>query len=158
MDRKKKLIIEIILFIVVLIGITIVYNYVINSNVQQSRVENILNNDEAEEKIEIMEIQNAEQFEQEVIKEEGLVFIDFYATWCMPCKTMNPIIKEIAKEHKEVKFVKVDVDKNEKLAIQYNVMNIPTMIIMKNGEIAKSFVGIVNKQTIVNELYLENQF
>lgn len=70
MDKKKRLIIEIILFIVVLIGITIAYNYIVNSNIQQSRVENILNNDEAEEKIEIMEIQNAEQFEQEVMKEK----------------------------------------------------------------------------------------
>ena len=151
MDKKKKLIIEIVLFIVILIGITIAYNYVINKNAQQPNPENILNNNEAEEKIQIMEIQNAEQFEQEVIQEDGIVFVDFYATWCMPCKAMSPIIEEIAKEHKEIKFVKIDIDKNEELAIQYNVMSIPTMMVIKNGEITKTFVGVTNRESIIKE-------
>ena len=151
MDKKKKLIIEIVLFIVILIGITIAYNYVINKNAQQPNPEDILNNNEAEEKIQIMEIQNAEQFEQEVIQEDGIVFVDFYATWCMPCKTMSPIIEEIAKEHKEIKFVKIDIDQNEELAIQYNVMSIPTTMVIKNGEITKTFVGVTNKESIIKE-------
>ena len=108
MDKKQKLIIEIILFILLLIGITFIYNYLINKNNDQEMQE-----EDKEEQVEIMEIKNAEQFEQEVINESKTVFIDFYATWCMPCRTMNPIIKEIAKEHKEVKVVKIDVDKNE---------------------------------------------
>jgi len=147
MDKKKKLIIEIILFILLLIGITFIYNYLINKNNDQEVQEEV-----KEEQVEIMEIKNAEQFEQEVINESKTVFIDFYATWCMPCRTMNPIIKEIAKEHKEVKVVKIDVDKNEELAIKYNVINIPTMLIMKNGEVTKTFVGIVDKESIVKEL------
>ncbi len=147
MDKKQKLIIEIILFILLLIGITFIYNYLINKNNDQEMQEKV-----KEEQVEIMEIKNAEQFEQEVINESKTVFIDFYATWCMPCRTMNPIIKEIAKEHKEVKVVKIDVDKNEELAIKYNVMNIPTMLIMKNGEVTKTFVGIVDKESIVKEL------
>lgn len=147
MDKKKKLIIEIILFILLLIGITFIYNYLINKNNDQEMQEEV-----KEEQVEIMEIKNAEQFEQEVINESKTVFIDFYATWCMPCRTMNPIIKEIAKEHKEVKVVKIDVDKNEELAIKYNVINIPTMLIMKNGEVTKTFVGIVDKESIVKEL------
>ena len=147
MDKKKKLIIEIILFILLLIGITFIYNYLINKNNDQEMQEEV-----KEEQVEIMEIKNVEQFEQEVINESKTVFIDFYATWCMPCRTMNPIIKEIAKEHKEVKVVKIDVDKNEELAIKYNVINIPTMLIMKNGEVTKTFVGIVDKESIVKEL------
>ena len=147
MDKKQKLIIEIILFILLLIGITFIYNYLKNKNNDQEMQEEV-----KEEQVEIMEIKNAEQFEQEVINESKTVFIDFYATWCMPCRTMNPIIKEIAKEHKEVKVVKIDVDKNEELAIKYNVMNIPTMLIMKNGEVTKTFVGIVDKESIVKEL------
>ena len=103
--------------------------------------------------MEIMEINGAEQFEQEVINEDRIVFIDFYATWCMPCKTMSPIIEEIARENKEVKFVKIDIDKNEELAIKYNVMSIPTMLVMKNGEVIKTFVGVTNKESIVNELF-----
>ena len=151
MDKKKKLIIEIVLFIVILIGITIAYNYVINKNAQQPNPEDILNNNEAEEKIQIMEIQNAEQFEQEVIQEDGIVFVDFYATWCMPCKAMSSMIEEIAKEHKEIKFVKIDIDQNEELAIQYNVMSIPTTMVIKNGEITKTFVGVTNKESIIKE-------
>lgn len=153
MDKKKKLIIEIVVFVLLLISITIIYNYLINKNTKQSMQENILENKEEEEKMEIMEINGAEQFEQEVINEDRIVFIDFYATWCMPCKTMSPIIEEIARENKEVKFVKIDIDKNEELAIKYNVMSIPTMLVMKNGEVIKTFVGVTNKESIVNELF-----
>ena len=98
MDKRKKLVIEFALFIVLLISITAVYNYLINKDNKQSIQENTIENVKEEEKIEIMEIENAEQFEQEVIDESGTVFVDFYATWCMPCRTMNPIIiEEIAK-------------------------------------------------------------
>lgn len=142
MDRKKKLIIEIVLFVLLLIGITVIYNCFI---APKNEVTNV------EEKIEIVEIKDAEQFEQEVINEAGTVFIDFYATWCMPCEAMSPIIEEIAKEHKEVKFVKIDVDKNEELAIKYNIMSIPTMIIMKNGEVIKNFIGVTDKESIIRE-------
>ena len=83
--------------------------------------------------------------------EKKLVFVDCYTTWCGPCKTMTPIIKEIAKEHNEIKFVKVDVDKNEELAIKYNVMSIPTMIIMKDGKVTKTFVGVTDKESIIRE-------
>lgn len=152
MNKKKKLIIEMAVFLLLLIGITVIYNYLISKNTEQSIQENTLKNIKEEEKAEIIEIKNAEQFEQEVKKESGVVFIDFYAAWCMPCKKMSPIIEEIAKEHKEVKFVKIDVDKNETLAIQYNIISIPTMIVMKNGEVTKTFIGITNKENIVKEL------
>lgn len=151
MSEKKKLIIEISLFIVLLIGITVSYQYFINKTTKQSIQENTLKNVKEEEKVEIREIENTQQFEQEVMKEEGIVLIDFYATWCMPCKAMSPIMEEIAKEHKEVKVVKIDVDKNEELAIKYNVMSIPTILIMKNKEVIKTFVGITSKESIVKE-------
>ena len=151
MNKKKKLIIQIILFIILLIGITAGYNYVTNKKIEESTTEKELKNSEEGEKVEIIEIKSAEQFEKEVINESGVVFIDFYATWCMPCKTMTPIIEEIAKEHTDVKFVKIDIDKNEELAIKYNVMSIPTMLIMKNGEVTKTFVGVTNKENIVKE-------
>ena len=105
-----------------------------------------------EENIEIIEIESMEQFEQEVSNENGTIFIDFYATWCMPCKTMTPIIEELAKENKEVKFLKVDVDKNNELATKYNVMSIPTMLIIKNGKVTKTFVGVTDKESIMKEL------
>lgn len=151
MSEKKKLIIEIVLFIMLLIGITVTYNYFTNKDTKQSIQENSLKNSKEEQKVEIMEIKSMEQFEQEVKKEEGIVLIDFYATWCMPCKAMSPILEEIAKEYEEVKVVKVDVDKNEELAIQHNVMSIPTILIMKNGEVIKTFVGITSKENIIKE-------
>jgi thioredoxin 1 len=150
MDKRKKLVIEFVLFIIVLISITAIYNYLINKDTKQPIQENTIENVK-EEEIEIIEIENAEQFEKEVIGESGTVFVDFYARWCRPCKVMSPIIAEIAKEHKEVKFVKVDIDKNEELAIKYNVINIPTMLIVKNGEITKTFIGIMSKENIVKE-------
>ena len=151
MDKKKKLIIEFALFILLLISITGIYNYLINKNTKEPIKENTIENIKEEEKINIMEIENTEQFQQEVIEENGIVFVDFYATWCKPCKVLSPIIEEIAKEYKEVKFVKVDIDKNEDLAIKYNIMSIPTMLIVKNGEVTKRLVGIMNKENIIKE-------
>ena len=150
MNKKKKLMIEIVLFIIVLISITLIYQELVKGNEEQSIKENTLKNRE-EQKVEIMEIKNAEHFEQEVINESETVLIDFYATWCMPCKVMSPIIEEIAKEHKEIKVVKIDIDRNEELAIKYNIMSIPTMLIMKNGEVTKTMVGIKEKQDIEKE-------
>jgi len=150
MNKKKKLMIEIVLFIIVLISITLIYQELVKGNEEQSIKENTLKNRE-EQKVEIMEIKNAEHFEQEVINESETVLIDFYATWCMPCKVMSPIIEEIAKEHKEIKVVKIDIDRNEELAIKYNIMSIPTMLIMKNGEVTKTMVGIIEKQDIEKE-------
>jgi len=151
MNKKKKLIIEIILFVLLLMIITVIYNYLISKNTEQSIQEKTLKNFEEEEKMNIIEIKNTEQFEQEVINESGTVLIDFYATWCMPCRAMKPIIEEISKEYKEIKFVKIDIDKNEELAIKYNVMSIPTILIMKNGEVTKTFLGITNKESIIRE-------
>ena len=148
MNKKIKLIIEIVLFIVILISITVIYNYFINKNIEKTIQEDTKN----EENIEIIEIESMEQFEQEVSNENGNIFIDFYATWCMPCKTMTPIIEELAKENKEVKFLKVDVDKNNELATKYNVMSIPTMLIIKNGKVTKTFVGVTDKESIMKEL------
>ena len=119
MNKKKKLIIEIVLFIILLIGITAGYNYITNKNIEDSTLEKDLKNSKEGENVEIIEIKSAEQFEKEVINERGVVFVDFYATWCMPCKTMAPIIEEISKEYKEVKFVKIDIDKNEEFFPAY---------------------------------------
>ncbi len=150
MDKKKKLIIEIIIFVLVLIAITFGYNYLINKlGEEESSETNTQKNDNGS--VEIIEIKNMSEFEKEVLNEEKTVFIDFYATWCKPCKIMTPTIEEIAKEYTDIKFVKIDIDKNEELAIKYNIMSIPTMIIMKNGEVKKTFVGITDKQNITKE-------
>ena len=95
MDKKKKLIIEIIIFILALLAITFGYNYLINQLTEEEGKD--ISKNINDENIEIMEIKNTEEFEKEVINSNQTVFIDFYATWCKPCKIMTPIIEEIAK-------------------------------------------------------------
>ena len=96
---------------------------------------------------------NEENFENEVLKSEEMVLIDFYADWCGPCKMLSPIIDEIAEEMEgKVKVGKVNVDDNQQLAIKYNVMSIPTIIIYKNGMPVKSFVGLRDKNEILDSL------
>ena len=95
---------------------------------------------------------NEENFEEEVLKSEGTVLVDFYADWCGPCKAMSPIIDEIADEVATAKVGKVNVDESSELAIRYDVASIPTIMVFKNGEPAKTFVGVTDKDEIKNEL------
>lgn len=95
----------------------------------------------------------SENYESEVLKSEKTVLIDFYADWCGPCKMMSPIIDEIAEEMKEtVKVGKINVDENQNLAMEYGVMSIPTVIILKNGEVQKTFIGVTDKEKIIEFL------
>lgn len=91
-------------------------------------------------------------FDAEVLQSDLPVFVDFYADWCGPCKMMSPIIDEIAEENDDVIVGKVDVDENGELAMQFNVMSIPTILIFKNGELAETFIGLQSKETIVNAI------
>lgn len=97
----------------------------------------------------VQEIASSE-FENEVLNSDKKVLVDFYATWCGPCKIISPIIEEVAKENPEVKFVKVDIDANQELAEKYEVVYIPTLVVIENGkEITKS-VGAISKEEILN--------
>jgi thioredoxin 1 len=94
-------------------------------------------------------------FKKEVLDNKGIVFVDFYAEWCGPCKMVGPIIDELAEsnEYKDkVKFVKINVDSNQKLATQYNVFSIPSFIIFKQGKLAHQFVGATGKEGFTNEI------
>lgn len=99
---------------------------------------------------------NSDNFNEEITNTEKIVLIDFFATWCGPCKMLAPIISEIADKYSEsVKVCKVNVDENRDLALKYNIMSIPTLIFMKNGEIIKSTVGFCSKSeldNIINDL------
>jgi thioredoxin len=95
---------------------------------------------------------NADQFQNEVLNQKGLVFVDFYADWCGPCKMTSPIVEELANEIKEVKFVKVNVDENPDLASQYNIFSIPTFLIFKDGKIIHQFVGARGKEGFLSEI------
>lgn len=92
-----------------------------------------------------VEITN-QNFEEEVLKSEIPVLVDFYATWCGPCKMLSPIISEIAEEYQgKIKVGKVNVDEQTQLAIKFQVASIPTLILFKNGNPVKSSVGFQSK-------------
>lgn len=92
-------------------------------------------------------------FEEEVLKATGKVLVDFYADWCGPCKMMSPIIDDIANEvDGKVKVGKVNVDNNQELAIRYDVMSIPTIMIFENGKNIKTFIGVTDKNEILEVL------
>lgn len=91
-------------------------------------------------------------FQKEVLDHKGVVMVDFYATWCGPCKMTGPIIEELAKEKTDIKFVKVDVDQNQDLSSQYNVFSIPTFIVFKDGQPVNQFVGAMSKEGFLTEI------
>jgi len=89
-----------------------------------------------------------ENFENEVLNSDKPVLVDFFATWCGPCKMMSPIIDEIADENDGIKVGKLDVDEAGIIAARYGIMSIPTVMVFKNGEAVKSFVGVTPKEDI----------
>lgn len=94
-----------------------------------------------------------ENFEREVKNSNIPVIVDFYADWCGPCKMMSPIIDEIAKEiNGKAKVGKINVDENQELAMEYQVMSIPTIIIFKDGKEYKRLVGLRDKKEILSEI------
>ncbi len=96
-------------------------------------------------------ISTKEEFEQ-LIKNNNNVIIDFYATWCNPCKMLSPIIEEIAKEKENVTFVKVDVDQASELAELFGVMSIPTVVYIKNQKMALRELGFKPKNSILENI------
>lgn len=87
-------------------------------------------------------------FEQEVIKSDKTVLIDFWASWCAPCRMISPIIDEIAKESTNVKVCKINIDEQPELAQAFGVMSIPTLAVMKDGKVVNSMVGVRPKESI----------
>ena len=93
-----------------------------------------------------------ENFENEVMKSEQVVLLDFFATWCGPCRMVGPIIDEIAEENPSIRVGKVDVDAQSELATQFQVYSIPTLVVMKDGKVLTQSTGAKNKQQILDML------
>lgn len=94
------------------------------------------------------ELLTKEEFENNVINSPTLAVVDFFATWCGPCKMLAPIIEELSQELPDVKFYKIDVDKLRELAVEYSIRGVPTLIFFKNGEIKETVVGTRNKDEL----------
>ena len=96
-----------------------------------------------------MKVINKAEFEQ--ITKEGVVLVDFFATWCGPCKMLSPVLEELAEDVK-AEIVKVDVDQEGDLAMRFGIMSVPTMIIFKDGEAVKQIMGYQPKQQLLSVL------
>ena len=88
-------------------------------------------------------------FDEEVLKSNEMVIVDFYATWCMPCKILTPIVEKVANED-GIKLAKVNVDDNEDLVRKYGIMSVPTLKFFKDGKEFNSAVGVLNENQIRN--------
>ena len=163
-----------IILIIVFVGLLILVNGMLKSeeNISSINAENIASNDDIEENVKTTVIDsynesqagseeqnnNSEEvviqvteanFEEEVLKSDKKVLIDFYADWCGPCKTLSPIVEEVAKENPELKVVKIDVDSNENLAYKYKTYSIPTLVVIENGEEVNRAVGAIPKNDVL---------
>ena len=88
-------------------------------------------------------------FEEVVIKAEGKVLVDLFATWCGPCSMMAPVLEQVSDITPDVKIVKVDIDENPELAERYKVMSIPTFMVFENGTVVKKTVGAISKSELL---------
>lgn len=137
--KNKILILIITVFFV--IGMILLSIYLNNRN----KVEI---NKEEESTMEIMKVTSV-NFEEEVLKSDKTVLIDFYADWCGPCKMFSPIVESVAQENEDIKVVKIDVDNAQDLAMKYQVMSIPTTVVIKDGKEVNRVVGLVSKSDLV---------
>ena len=91
-------------------------------------------------------------FQAEVLEADRPVLVDFWAPWCGPCRVVAPVLEEIAGERPDLRIVKLNVDENQQTAARYDVLSIPTMILFRNGEVAKKVIGAYPKKRLEAEL------
>ena len=138
MKNKTLIVIATVLFVV---GMIILSIYLNNRNkVEISK--------EEESGMEIMKVTSA-NFEEEVLNSDKTVLIDFYADWCGPCKAYSPIVESVAAENEDIKVVKINVDNAQDIAIKYQVMSIPTTVVIKDGKEINRAVGMMSKSDLV---------
>ncbi len=95
---------------------------------------------------------NKNNFQKEVLESEKPVLLDFWASWCGPCRAVAPVIEEIAQENPQIKVCKVNIDEEKELATKYAVMSIPTFLVIKDGKVVNQSVGVKPKNQITQML------
>lgn len=101
-------------------------------------------NNKKEDTAMVLQLTN-DNYEQEVMKSEGTVLVDFYADWCGPCKMQGPIVEQLAEERTDVKFCKLNVDEVMPVAMELGITSIPTIMVVKNGQITFKEPGLMQK-------------
>ena len=96
----------------------------------------------------MVKIVNSNEFDNEI--KEGIVFVDFFATWCGPCKMLSPIVDNVSEELTDIKFIKVDVDESNEVATKYDIMSIPTLILFKDGKLVSKHTGLLSKTDLID--------
>lgn len=138
--------------IIVILGIIFIIGLFVISGVMKRQENFQTQNQRNEEEImSVLEILS-ENFEEEVLKSDQTVLVDFYADWCGPCKMIAPIVEQVAKETEDVKVCRMNIDEAQDLAVEYGIMSIPTLVVMKNGKEAKRSVGVIGKEEILEML------
>ena len=89
-----------------------------------------------------------ENFESEILNYQGVVIVDFYGTWCMPCKMLAPIVQKVANEN-NIKLAKIDIDVNDELVKEFKIVSVPTLKIFKNGKEINSTVGLISENKLL---------
>ena len=97
---------------------------------------------------------NKENFHNEVLNSDRPVLLDFFASWCGPCRMVGPILDEIAQEREDIKVCKVDIDEQPELASRYRIMSVPTQMVLKDGQVVEQSIGAKRKHQILAMLYL----
>ncbi len=141
---KNKIII-IVLCIIFIVGLFAV-NGALKKQEKNTKNENI-----KEDKMSVLEV-TSNEFEEEILKSEKPVLVDFYADWCGPCKMLAPIVEQVATENNDVKVCRINVDEAQDLAVEYGIMSIPTLVVIKNGKEANRAVGVLGKDEILEML------
>lgn len=146
MNNRVKVILFAVLVMIVIVGANKILKMQNNTYISSGDTSNISSSDSNILKASL------ENFDEEVLRSDKKVLIDFYATWCGPCKVLSPTVEEIAKENDDIKVVKIDVDEEEELANKYGVISIPTLIVIENGEVINKSVGVISKEEIESML------
>ena len=161
MNKKVIYIICLIAFIALLIVATIFLNNNMNETANLNNTTNNNNNLENQNTTNINKVSsvlevNSASFKKEVLESDLPVLIDFYASWCNPCKVLSPIVEKVANENDKIKVVKINVDKVTDISNEYKIYSLPTLVLIKDGAEIDRLIGLSKKEKIENFLTKNN--